>query len=278
MFAKDALISVSGLHKAFRVHGTSLPVLHDVDLAVREGEVVVIVGPSGSGKTTLLRCINFLTEYERGEILYRGQRLWYEDVDCKKKQSEELICRHRAEIGMVFQSFNLFPHQTVLHNVAFALRAIRKLSREQAQATALSLLEKVGLKAYAGAWPVTLSGGQQQRVAIARALAMQPEVMLFDEVTSALDPELTGEVLSVMRQLASDGMTMVVVTHEMPFALEVADRVVFMADGAVVEEGNPHQVLTDPKSARLKEFLRRFTEFSFVTTADRPPNSIASEN
>jgi polar amino acid transport system ATP-binding protein len=256
------MISVSGLRKSY----ADVPVLQGVDLAVGRGETVVIIGPSGAGKTTLLRCLNFLSEYESGQIHVDGKLMWFKDAACSARRPIREIAADRAEIGMVFQSFNLFPHRTVLDNITMAPLAVRRgsLSRAEAEREARRLLERVGLGDKASAHPVTLSGGQQQRVAIARALAMNPKVMLFDEVTSALDPELVDEVLAVMRKLADDGMTMVVVTHEIPFAFDVADRVIFMDQGVVAEEGPPERVLLHPKTARLKAFLRRFIEMNRI--------------
>ena len=258
---KRGSITVRGLHKRFGSHA----VLRGIDIDIAFGEVVVIIGPSGSGKTTLLRCLNFLTEYEQGEVYIDGKLMWYEDGTCHHRRPLHSIAADRASIGMVFQSFNLFPHRTVLDNIKMAPIHVKGVPREQAEAEALSLLEKVGLADKAKALPATLSGGQQQRVAIARALAMKPKIMLFDEVTSALDPELTGEVLAVMHRLAEEGMTMVVVTHEMHFALEVADRVVFMDGGVIVEEGLPKELLLRPRNERLRDFLRRFAEVVFLS-------------
>ena len=253
---QEPMIVVRNLHKRFG----SQEVLRGCNLEVVRGEVVVVIGPSGSGKTTLLRCLNFLTAYESGQIYIDGELMWYQDKDCRWKRPLAEIAAARASIGMVFQTFNLFPHRTVLDNITMAPIHVKKIPRAQAKAEALALLERVGLVDKASALPATLSGGQQQRVAIARALAMKPKVMLFDEVTSALDPELVGEVLEVMRQLAEEGMTMVVVTHEMHFALDVADRVVFMDEGVIVEEGTPQEVLLRPQTDRLRDFLRRFKE------------------
>lgn len=245
-----------GVHKRFnRAH-----VLQGVSLEVKPKEALVLIGPSGSGKTTLLRCINFLTEYDEGQLYFGDKLLWYRDEQCTRRRPAGEIADDQARIGMVFQNFNLFPHLSALENVSLAPKHVRKMSRADATERAAALLSKVGLGDKLGAYPASLSGGQQQRVAIARALAMDPELMLFDEVTSALDPELVGEVLGVMRQLVADGMTMVVVTHEMHFALEVANRVVFMDQGAIVEEGVPEQVLLHPGTDRLRDFLRRFTE------------------
>ncbi len=264
------MIAVRDLHKRFGHH----EVLRGINLDVAQGEVVVLIGASGSGKTTLLRCLNFLAVYERGQIYLDGALVWYQDEACRRKRPKSEIAATRASIGMVFQSFNLFPHRTVLDNITLAPIHVKGVPRAQAEAEALALLDRVGLADKARALPATLSGGQQQRVAIARALAMKPKVMLFDEVTSALDPELVGEVLAVMRQLAEEGMTMVVVTHEMHFALDVADRVVFMDQGVVVEQGPPREVLLRPRSDRLREFLRRFTEFTLLgerLNAENPP-------
>ncbi len=251
-----SMITVQGLHKRFGQH----EVLRGVDLTVAPREVVVLIGASGSGKTTLLRCVNFLAEYEQGQVYVDGALAWYQDEACRRKRPIAEIAAMRASVGMVFQSFHLFPHRTVLDNVAMAPIHVKGVTRDEAEAHAMALLDRVGLAEKARALPATLSGGQQQRVAIARALAMKPKVMLFDEVTSALDPELVGEVLAVMRQLAEEGMTMVVVTHEMHFALDVADRVVFMDQGVVVESGAPREVLLTPKSDRARDFLRRFTD------------------
>jgi len=257
------MISITNLKKAFG----PVPVLRDVSLEVERGEVVVVLGSSGSGKTTLLRCLNFLTEYEAGQVRIEGKLMWYQDDACTSKRPMREIAEDRASVGMVFQSFNLFPHLSVIDNVCLAPRTVksRRAPREQARAEARALLSQVGLAEKADAYPGTLSGGQQQRVAIARALAMRPKVMLFDEVTSALDPELVGEVLAVMRKLADDGMTMVVVTHEIHFALEVANRVVFMDEGVIVEQGAPRELLLRPQSPRLQAFLKRFTEVSYLT-------------
>jgi len=248
----EVIIAVEGLRKFYGSH----EVLRGVDLTVRVGEVVVVIGPSGSGKTTLLRCLNFLEEYQHGHVYIDGQLMGYRDRDGqRKRQSESEIAKLRTEIGMVFQSFNLFPHMTALENVILAPRMVRKLPKAEARERGRFLLEKVGLADKIDGYPSKLSGGQQQRVAIARALAMQPKIMLFDEATSALDPELVGEVLDVMKDLARSGMTMVVVTHEIGFAREVADHAVFIDEGVVVESGEPAQVLTDPRHPRTKAFL-----------------------
>ncbi len=253
---RTAMVRIEQLHKCFG----DLEVLRGVDLTVDSGEVVCIIGPSGSGKTTLLRCINFLESYQAGRIYLDGALVGYRERHGKLVPArEQEIARLRAETAMVFQGFNLFPHMTALRNVAFGPIKVRKTPTAQAVVRAQELLGRVGLADKASSYPAQLSGGQQQRVAIARALAMEPKVMLFDEVTSALDPELVGEVLAVMEQLAaSHGVTMIVVTHEMLFAREAADRVIFMDHGVVVEQGPPDQLFDHPKSDRLQAFLRRF--------------------
>ena len=225
-----------------------LHVLRDIDLAVAPGEVVVIIGPSGSGKSTLIRTINRLEEIQKGRIVVDGIEL---------NRDVRNIDAVRKEVGMVFQSFNLFPHMTVLENITLAPRIVRKWPREKAEKIAMELLERVGIADQAEKYPAQLSGGQQQRVAIARALAMQPKIMLFDEPTSALDPEMVGEVLDAMKELAKSGMTMLVVTHEMGFAREVADRVIFMDMGEIIEEGEPDQVFSNPRHERTQAFLGR---------------------
>ncbi|PRX47595.1 amino acid ABC transporter ATP-binding protein (PAAT family) [Prauserella shujinwangii] len=240
----DVIVEVSGLRKAF---GT-LEVLKGIDMSVRRGEVVCIIGPSGSGKSTLLRCVNLLEEPNAGTVVVNGFEMTDPDVD---------IDRARRGIGMVFQAFNLFGHLSVLENLTVAQRKVLKRDRDEAERIAMRNLEKVGLAEKAGSMPAQLSGGQQQRAAIARALAMDPAVMLFDEPTSALDPELVGDVLTVMRQLAEEGMTMLVVTHEMQFAREVADKVLFMDGGVVVEEGQAAQVIGEPRHERTRSFLAR---------------------
>jgi polar amino acid transport system ATP-binding protein len=249
----QAVVKVEDLHKSF---GT-LEVLKGIDFEVDRGEVVCIIGPSGSGKSTLLRCVNLLEIPDRGRIYLEGQLIGFREAAGGRlvKAPEREINRARSEIGMVFQQFNLWPHKTVLGNLIEAPLRVRGLARAQAVEVAEQLLSKVGLMDKIDAFPPTLSGGQQQRVAIARALCMQPKVMLFDEVTSALDPELVKEVLDVMKQLAAEGMTMLVVTHEMGFAREVADRVVFMDAGVVVEEGRPEELFNKPGNERTQRFL-----------------------
>lgn len=224
----------------------SLEVLKGLNLEVQEGEVVCLIGPSGSGKSTFLRCMNHLEEINGGTIIIDGYDLTDTSLDINKV---------RENIGMVFQHFNLFPHLTILENITLAPIELKKLTKEEARQKAFDLLETVGLREKADAYPSSLSGGQKQRVAIARALAMSPDIMLFDEPTSALDPEMVGDVLAVMQQLAKEGMTMIVVTHEMGFAKEVADRVVFMDGGLIVEEGKPEEVFNQPKNKRTKNFL-----------------------
>jgi len=233
-----------------------LTVLNGVDLSVKRGQVVVIIGPSGSGKTTLLRCLNHLEKIDSGRIYIDGQLMGYREVDGRLvEERESQIARMRAQIGFVFQRFNLFAHKTALENIIEAPIHVLRQSREEATARAMELLSKVGLADKAHAYPHKLSGGQQQRVAIARALAMNPKLMLFDEATSALDPELVGEVLRVMRQLAEEGMTMVVVTHEMGFAREVADHVIFMDRAVIIEQGSPEQIFEACENPRTREFL-----------------------
>lgn len=244
---QQAQISIRDLHKRF---GDNI-VLNGVDFDVLPGQVIVIIGPSGSGKSTFLRCCNGLEMPERGDITVCGKTLLRHGKPLPEKQLNAL----RQDVGMVFQSFNLFPHLTVLENLCVAPVMLRGLDKAAAQRQALTLLEKVGLSSKAKAMPGSLSGGQKQRVAISRALAMSPSVMLFDEPTSALDPELVGEVLQVMKMLASEGMTMIVVTHEMGFAREVADVVVVMDGGGIVESGPPEQIFTSPKNERTRQFL-----------------------
>ena len=242
----DIIISVKDLVKEYN-HGDVVALDH-CDLDVKRGEVVAIIGPSGSGKSTLLRSLNLLEEPTSGEIDFEGVHLVSKKID---------INRHRQKMGMVFQHFNLFPHKTVIENIMMAPVTLKLKTPREAQAQALKLLERVGLADKKDEYPNMLSGGQKQRIAIVRALAMEPEVMLFDEPTSALDPEMVGEVLDVMRELARDGMTMIVVTHEMGFAREVADRVIFMADGSIVEEGTPREIFDTPKEERTQNFLSK---------------------
>jgi polar amino acid transport system ATP-binding protein len=251
----NAMVSIRNLHKSYG----ELQVLKGVNLDIAPGEVVCVIGPSGSGKTTMLRCVNFLETYQDGRIYVDGELVGYREQNGQlKPASEKEIARMRAETAMVFQQFNLFPHMTALRNVTFGPMKVRGVKKAEAEENACRLLARVGLAEKADSYPSQLSGGQQQRVAIARALAMEPKVILFDEVTSALDPELVGEVLEVMTDLAqSHGVTMIVVTHEMGFARDVSDRIVFMDGGVVVEQGPPAQVLNNPESERLQTFLRR---------------------
>jgi polar amino acid transport system ATP-binding protein len=248
------LLRIADLHKRFG----ELEVLKGVDIDVPRGEKLSIIGPSGSGKTTLLRCINYLEKPSAGHIYIGGQLIGEKQVGSRYIHlSDRELAKERAEIGFVFQSFNLFPHLTALQNAAVAPRRVLGLSQREAEARALEMLEKVGLAHKAREYPGRLSGGQQQRVAIARVLTMQPKLMLFDEATSALDPELIGEVLEVIRQLAHEGRTMVMVTHEIQFAAEVSDRVIFMDGGRIVEEGPPGAILVDPQQPRTQSFLRQ---------------------
>ncbi|GIH74067.1 amino acid ABC transporter ATP-binding protein [Planobispora longispora] len=237
-------VEIRDLHK----HFGKLEVLRGIDFTVEPGQVVCVIGPSGSGKSTLLRCVNLLEQPTAGKVFVEGVELTHRDVD---------LDAARRRVGMVFQQFNLFPHMTVLENVTIAQRRVLKRGKAEAERIARDNLDRVGLSEKAASYPAQLSGGQQQRVAIARALAMNPSLMLFDEPTSALDPELVGDVLTVMRKLAEEGMTMLVVTHEMAFAREVADRVVFMDGGVIVEDGPPAQVIGSPQHERTKSFLRR---------------------
>ena len=242
----NEIIRVRGLKKYYK--GEKIKALDGVDAVINHGEVVVVIGPSGSGKSTFLRSLNLLEDPTSGQIIVDG-------VDITDRKVN--INLHRQKMGMVFQHFNLFPHMTILRNMTIAPMKLLKKSRAEAEALAMELLEKVGLADRAGAYPSQLSGGQKQRVAIVRALCMQPDVMLFDEPTSALDPEMVGEVLEVMKSLAHDGMTMIVVTHEMGFAREVGSRVIFMADGRIIEEGTPDEIFDNPKSERLQTFLAK---------------------
>jgi polar amino acid transport system ATP-binding protein len=251
----DSVIRAQGVHKRFH----SLEVLKGIDLEVGVGEVVVMMGPSGSGKSTFLRCLNHLEKIDQGRIEINGHLIGYRETTEGRliEQPDRVVARSRSEIGMVFQRFNLFPHMTVIENVTEAPIHVRGLSREAARERAMTLLNQVGLPEKASVYPARLSGGQQQRVAIARALAMDPKVMLFDEPTSALDPELVGEVLDTMKSLASSGMTMVCVTHEVGFAREVADRAVLMDGGVIVEDAPPERFFGDPQHSRTRQFLSK---------------------
>jgi ABC-type polar amino acid transport system ATPase subunit len=253
------MLAMAGVVKSF---GTN-QVLRGISLSVAAGEAVVVIGPSGSGKTTLLRCINLLEDYQAGTVTVDGEPVGYRTdaaTGRRLRMSERDIAAAREHIGIVFQSYNLFPHMTVLQNIVAAPIRVKGIARAKAEARARNLLALVGLSDKAQEYPARLSGGQQQRVAIARALAMDPKVMLFDEVTAALDPELVSEVLAAMQQLARDGMTMVVVTHEMSFARDVADRVVFMDGGVVVEEGKPEEMFAAPRTERVRQFLKRYND------------------
>ena len=238
------MIYVNNLHKYFGEN----EVLKGVNEHIKKGEVVVVIGPSGSGKSTFLRCLNLLEEPTNGEIIFEDQNITDKNIDINKM---------REKMGMVFQQFNLFPHKTVLDNITIAPINVKKKSRKDAEEKAKELLKRVGLLEKANAYPASLSGGQKQRIAIARALAMEPDVMLFDEPTSALDPEMVGEVLNVMKDLAKEGMTMVVVTHEMGFAKEVGDRILFMDGGNIVEQGTPEEIFKNPKNHRTIDFLSK---------------------
>lgn len=239
-----ALLEIKGLKKNFG----ELKVLKDINMSIEEGEVLVLIGPSGSGKSPFLRCLNLLESPTEGEIIFNGENILDKKFDVKK---------YRQSVGMCFQKFNLFPFMSVIDNITFAPCLIKKKSKDEAKKKGMELLEKVGLASKANVYPTTLSGGQQQRVAIARALAIEPKMMLFDEPTSALDPELVGDVLNVMRDLAKEGMTMAVVTHEMGFARDVADRAIFMDGGYVIEDSSPEEMFTNPKNERTKVFLSR---------------------
>lgn len=242
---KETLIQVQNLTKTF---GGSVHALNGVSTDIKKGEVVCVIGPSGSGKSTFLRCLNRLEDPTDGRIIFAGEDLMDPKTD---------IDMHRQKMGMVFQHFNLFPHMSILKNMTIAPMKLQKRGKDEAEGQAMKLLERVGLADRANAYPSQLSGGQKQRIAIVRALCMNPEVMLFDEPTSTLDPEMVGEVLNVMRDLAKEHMTMVVVTHEMGFAREVSDRVIFMAEGKIVEEGTPEEIFTAPKTERLQSFLSK---------------------
>ena len=250
----DAMVEARGVHKSYN----GIEVLKGVDLTVVRGEVTCLIGPSGSGKSTLLRCINHLEKHDAGELRVDGELVGYEMRGGKlHERNDKQICGERSRIGMVFQRFNLFQHLTVLENITIGQIKVKGVSPEAARAKARELLTRVGLDNKESQYPAQISGGQQQRVAIARALAMEPKLMLFDEPTSALDPELVGEVLDVMKDLARSGMTMIVVTHEMNFAKEVANTVYFLDGGVIEESGNPREVLTAPKSGRLRSFLSK---------------------
>jgi polar amino acid transport system ATP-binding protein len=247
------ILDIKGLRKTYGQN----EVLKSVDCAVEEGEVISIIGSSGSGKTTMLRCINMLEEFQGGTIRLDGEEIGYHAEGTKRRRkSEKEIARQRALTGMAFQQFNLFPHMTAAENVMLGLVKVKKMAKPEARAIAEKWLDRVGLAARTNHYPGQLSGGQQQRVAIARAIAMSPRLMLFDEVTSALDPELVGEVLQVIKGLAADGMTMLLVTHEMRFAFEVSSRVIFMNQGVICEEGDPREMFVRPKTERLAEFLK----------------------
>jgi polar amino acid transport system ATP-binding protein len=256
VLADQPMVQMRGMSKSFG----HLTVLRDINLTVERSEVVCLIGPSGSGKSTLLRCINFLETYESGEVRVEGRLVGYIDGPRRRRMGGRALRDIRRGIGMVFQHFNLWPHMTALGNVAEALVRVRGLPQREANERALAMLTRVGLADKADVYPSRLSGGQQQRVAIARSLAMEPRLMLFDEPTSALDPELVGEVLQVMRNLAAEGMTMMVVTHEMGFAASVADRVAFLDEGRIVEYGPPRQVLHESAEPRVRQFLQTYHE------------------
>ncbi len=256
MATRDSLIQVKDLKKHY--HGDKIKALDGVTVDINYGDVMVVIGPSGSGKSTFLRSLNLLEEPTGGAVIFDGidiTKKKYKNADGKTVKLD--VDGLREKMGMVFQHFNLFPHKTILENMILAPMKVKGMSRAEAEEKALALLDRVGLKDRADAYPIQLSGGQKQRVAIVRALAMEPEVMLFDEPTSALDPEMVGEVLDVMKELAKEGMTMVVVTHEMGFAREVGNRVLFMADGLLVEQGTPEDIFDRPQSPRLQEFLSK---------------------
>ena len=256
MATRDSLIQVKNLKKHYN-HGV-IKALDDVSVDINKGDVMVVIGPSGSGKSTFLRSLNLLEEPTGGEIIFDGIDITKKKYEDENGKTVKLDIDHlRQKMGMVFQHFNLFPHMTILENMVLAPMKVRGMSKEEAEKKALALLDRVGLKDRAGAYPIQLSGGQKQRVAIVRALAMEPEVMLFDEPTSALDPEMVGEVLDVMKELANEGMTMVVVTHEMGFAREVGNRVLFMADGKLLEQGTPGGIFEHPKHVRLQDFFAK---------------------
>ncbi|GAB2175493.1 amino acid ABC transporter ATP-binding protein [Dongia sp. agr-C8] len=250
--AETPVLEIQDLHKKFK----EIEVLKGVDLAMATGDVVSVIGSSGSGKTTMLRCVNLLEDFEQGSIRIDGEEIGYTATPERRRRKESEIARQRAMTGMVFQQFNLFPHMSALGNVTLGLLKVKKLPKAEAVAIAEKWLERVGMAERRNHYPGQLSGGQQQRVAIARAIAMNPKVMLFDEVTSALDPELVNEVLNVIKSLAADGMTMLLVTHEMKFAYEVSRRVVFMNQGRIEEQGAPEEIFRNPQSKRLAEFLK----------------------
>ena len=252
MATYDKLIQVKNLKKYY--NGDKIKALDGVSVDINKGDVMVIIGPSGGGKSTFLRSLNLLEQPTEGSIIFEGLDITKKKDENGKKLDIDL---HRQKMGMVFQHFNLFPHMTILQNMTLAPMKVKGMAQQEAETKALELLDRVGLKDRADAYPIQLSGGQKQRVAIVRALAMEPDVMLFDEPTSALDPEMVGEVLDVMKELARDGMTMVVVTHEMGFAREVGSRILFMADGQLVEEGSPDQIFNHPQSPRLQDFLSK---------------------
>ena len=255
---REEILSISNLHKSF----DELEVLQGIDLTVCQGERIAILGSSGSGKSTLLRCINHMERPTSGRMIYRGKEIGREVRGNMNYSNSELI-RLRAKVGMVFQQFNLFPHMTVAENVMEGPVTVLGLSKSDARARAEDYLDRVGLGEKADVYPSRLSGGQQQRVAIARALAMQPDILLFDEPTSALDPEIVGEVLHVIKHLGDEGLTMILVTHEIGFAYHFATKVLFLHDGVIHEQGTPDQLLKNPQKARTREFLARFTEFNF---------------
>ena len=250
------LIQVKNLKKHF--NKGAIKALDDVSIDIKKGDVMVVIGPSGSGKSTFLRSLNLMEEPTDGEIIFHNIDITKKSFINKNGKKEKVdINLHRQKMGMVFQHFNLFPHKTILQNMTIAPIKVLKMNKAQAEEKALALLKRVGLEDRANAYPIQLSGGQKQRIAIVRSLMMEPEVMLFDEPTSALDPEMVGEVLNVMKELAQDGMTMVVVTHEMGFAREVGNRVLFMDEGKILEEGTPDEIFSQPKHPRLQDFLRK---------------------
>ena len=256
MATNGSMIQVKDLKKHY--HGGAIRALDGISVDINQGDVMVVIGPSGSGKSTFLRSLNLLEEPTGGAIIVDGQDITKKKYKDEKGKTVRLnVDELRQKMGMVFQHFNLFPHKTILENMTLAPMKVKGLSKAEAEEKALALLDRVGLKARANDYPIQLSGGQKQRVAIVRALAMEPEIMLFDEPTSALDPEMVGEVLDVMKELAKEGMTMVVVTHEMGFAREVGNRVLFMADGKLIEQGTPDDIFNHPQSPRLKEFFSK---------------------